>query len=104
MSEVSITIGAESANRHFMACPAQTNPSTEASNPSAHDEDVHSSGRICTATDILQWSVKLVIDYHGPEHGSYSTYRGKGIVMSVSPSLGCQLSEPALSRHFPNSS
>jgi hypothetical protein len=44
MSEVSVTVGAENANRHFMACPAQTNSSTEAGNPGAHDDDVHGSG------------------------------------------------------------
>ena len=44
ISEVSGTVGVENANRHFMACPAQTKSSTKASDPSAYDDDVHGSG------------------------------------------------------------
>lgn len=54
MSEVSVTVGVGNANRHFVACPAQTNSSTEAGNPGAHDDDVHSFGRLRTAVAVLQ--------------------------------------------------
>ena len=54
MSEVSVTVGVGNANRHFVACPAQTNSSTKASNPGAHDDDVHSFGRLRTAVAVLQ--------------------------------------------------
>ena len=54
MSEVSVIVGAENANRHIVACPAQTNPSTEAGNPGAHDDNVHGSGKLYTTAVILQ--------------------------------------------------
>ena len=41
------------ANRNFVTCPAQTNSSTEAGNPGAHDDDVHGSGRLRPAVAAL---------------------------------------------------
>lgn len=42
------------ANRHLVACPAQTNSSTETGDSSTDDDDFHDDNSFTTATGNLQ--------------------------------------------------
>jgi hypothetical protein len=42
------------ANRHFVACPAKTNPSAETGDAGTYDNDIHDFGWSDTITAILQ--------------------------------------------------
>lgn len=44
MSVTGVNIRVENVNRHFVACSAQTDSSTEAGDSGAYDDDVHGSG------------------------------------------------------------
>lgn len=41
------------ANRHFVACPTQTDSSTESGDSGAHDDDFHDFGYLHTAVAVL---------------------------------------------------